>query len=169
MSLMMVAVSVLASVAPFVPLEEPEVDTAEVLRLGNMVQHVDGIGNDPADMFVEAMESQRSAEECERYGGLDGMSDYYVGVTSGLVRALGWFTEWTVRNWDDLLFFIVSGSNDDTIREWGYGFLLDEDKAGQTGTFNYSNRIINVGNKFYHHKKMQELWDRTEDIVRHYL
>lgn len=81
-----------------------------------------------APMFVEAMESQRSAEECERYGGLDGMSDYYVGVTSGLVRALGWFTEWTVRNWDDLLFFIVSGSNDDTIREWGYGFLLDEDK-----------------------------------------
>ena len=47
--------------------------------------------------------------------------------------------------------------------------LLDEDKAGQTGTLNYSNRIINVGNKFYRHKKMQELWDRTEDIVRKYL
>lgn len=47
--------------------------------------------------------------------------------------------------------------------------LLDEDKAGQTGTFNYSNRIINVGNKFYHHKKMQELWNRTEEIVRPYL
>ena len=47
--------------------------------------------------------------------------------------------------------------------------LLDEDKAGQTGTFNYSNHIVNVGNKFYHHKKMQELWDRTEDIVRKYL
>ena len=47
--------------------------------------------------------------------------------------------------------------------------LLDEDKAGLTGTFNYSNRIVNVGNKFYHHKKMQELWDRTEDIVRKYL
>ena len=47
--------------------------------------------------------------------------------------------------------------------------LLDEDKAGQTGTFNYSNRIVNVGNKFFHHKKMQELWDRTEDIVRKYL
>lgn len=47
--------------------------------------------------------------------------------------------------------------------------LLDEDKAGLTGTFNYSNRIINVGNKFYRHKKMQELWDRTEDIVRKFL
>lgn len=47
--------------------------------------------------------------------------------------------------------------------------LLDEDKAGQTGTFNRSNRIINVGKKYYHHKKMQELWDRTEDIVRKYL
>ena len=47
--------------------------------------------------------------------------------------------------------------------------LLDEDKAGQTGTFNYSNHIVNVGNKFFHHKKMQELWDRTEDIVKKYL
>lgn len=47
--------------------------------------------------------------------------------------------------------------------------LLDEDKAGQTGTFNRSNRIINVGNKYYHHKKMHELWSRTEDLVRKYL
>ena len=47
--------------------------------------------------------------------------------------------------------------------------LLDEDKAGQTGTFNRSNRIINVGNKYFHHKKMQELWDRTEALVREYL
>lgn len=47
--------------------------------------------------------------------------------------------------------------------------LLDEDKAGQTGTFNRSNRIVNVGNKYFHHKKMQELWDRTEEIVRKYL
>lgn len=47
--------------------------------------------------------------------------------------------------------------------------LLDEDKAGQTGTFNRSNRIVNVGDKYLHHKQMQELWDRTEDIVRKYL
>ena len=47
--------------------------------------------------------------------------------------------------------------------------LLDEDKAGQTGTFNRSGRIINVGDKFRHHKQMQELWDKTEDIVREFL
>lgn len=47
--------------------------------------------------------------------------------------------------------------------------LLDEDKAGQTGTLNRSNRIVNVGDKFLRHKKMQELWDRTEDVVRKYL
>ena len=47
--------------------------------------------------------------------------------------------------------------------------LLDEEKAGQTGTFNRSNRIINVGDKFYHHRQMQELWDKTEDIVRRFL
>ncbi|MBR5051681.1 MAG: SDR family oxidoreductase [Bacteroidaceae bacterium] len=47
--------------------------------------------------------------------------------------------------------------------------LLDEDKAGQTGTFNRSNRIIDVGDKYLHHKQMQELWDRTEDIVKKFL
>lgn len=47
--------------------------------------------------------------------------------------------------------------------------LLDEDKAGQTGTFNRSNRILDLGDKFYHHKQMQELWDRTEDIVQKFL
>lgn len=47
--------------------------------------------------------------------------------------------------------------------------LLDEDKAGQTGTFNRSNRIVNVGDKFYYHPQMQELWDRTEAIVTKYL
>lgn len=47
--------------------------------------------------------------------------------------------------------------------------LLDEDKAAQTGTFNRSGRSIDIGDKFRHHKQMQELWDRTEEIVRHYL
>lgn len=47
--------------------------------------------------------------------------------------------------------------------------LLDEDKAGQTGTFCRSNRIVDVGDKFYHHPKMQELWDRTEAIVAKWL
>ena len=47
--------------------------------------------------------------------------------------------------------------------------LLDEDKAGQTGTFNRTNRIINLGDKYYHHKQREELWNKTEDIVREYL
>ena len=47
--------------------------------------------------------------------------------------------------------------------------LLDEDKTGQTGTFNRSNRIINVGDKFFHHRQRQELWNRTEEIVRKFL
>ena len=47
--------------------------------------------------------------------------------------------------------------------------LLDEDKAGQTGTFNRSNRIINLGKKYEYHKQMDELWNRTEEIVREYL
>lgn len=47
--------------------------------------------------------------------------------------------------------------------------LLDPEKAGQTGTFNRSNRIVNLGDKYQHHRQMQELWDRTEEIVREYL
>ena len=47
--------------------------------------------------------------------------------------------------------------------------LLDEDKAGQTGTYNRSNRILDVGEKYFHHRQMQELWDRTEEIVRKYM
>ena len=47
--------------------------------------------------------------------------------------------------------------------------LLDEDKATQTGTFNRSGRIIDVGDKFSHHKQMHELWEKTDAIVRKYL
>ena len=49
------------------------------------------------------------------------------------------------------------------------GLLLDEDKTGQTGTFCRSGKVVEVGDKFYHHKQMHELWDRTEDIVRRFL
>lgn len=35
--------------------QETEVDRAEVLRLGDMVQHIGGIGSEPVDAFVEAM------------------------------------------------------------------------------------------------------------------
>ena len=47
--------------------------------------------------------------------------------------------------------------------------LLDEDKATQTGTFNRSGRIVDVGDKFAHHKQMHELWEKTDAIVREYL
>ena len=47
--------------------------------------------------------------------------------------------------------------------------LLDEDKAGQTGTFNRSNHIVNLGDKYEHHKQMDELWNRTEEIVKEFL
>ncbi len=47
--------------------------------------------------------------------------------------------------------------------------LLDEDKAGQTGTFNRSNHIVNLGEKYHQHKKMAELWDLTEEIVKPFL
>jgi NAD(P)-dependent dehydrogenase (short-subunit alcohol dehydrogenase family) len=47
--------------------------------------------------------------------------------------------------------------------------LLDEDKATQTGTFNRSNRTIDVGDKFLHHKQMHELWEKTDAIVSKYL
>ena len=47
--------------------------------------------------------------------------------------------------------------------------LLDEDKAGQTGTFSRSNRVRDLGEKYQHHKQRKELWERTEEIVKEYL
>lgn len=47
--------------------------------------------------------------------------------------------------------------------------LLDEDKAGQTGTFNRSNHIVSLGDKYERHRQMDELWTRTEEIVREFL
>lgn len=47
--------------------------------------------------------------------------------------------------------------------------LLDEDKAGLTGTFSRSNRVRDLGEKYQHHKQRQELWERTEEIVKEYL
>jgi len=47
--------------------------------------------------------------------------------------------------------------------------LLDEDKAGQTGTFCRSNRVIKLSRKYLYHPQTEELWSRTEDIVRSFL
>ena len=47
--------------------------------------------------------------------------------------------------------------------------LLDENKAGQTGTFNRSNHIVKLSKKYMHHKQMSELWQKTEEVVKEYL
>ncbi len=47
--------------------------------------------------------------------------------------------------------------------------LLDEDKAEQTGTFNRSNHIVKLSEKYLHHKQMSELWQKTEEVVKEYL
>lgn len=47
--------------------------------------------------------------------------------------------------------------------------LLDADKEGQTGTFNRSNQIVNVGKKYTEHRQMDELWSQTEEIVRPFM
>ena len=47
--------------------------------------------------------------------------------------------------------------------------LLSEDVEGQTGTFNRTRRIVNLGKKYTEHPKMQELWERTEEIVKPFL
>lgn len=47
--------------------------------------------------------------------------------------------------------------------------LLDEDKATQTGTFNRSNHIHPVRDKFKHHPKMAQLWEETEKIIQPFL
>ena len=47
--------------------------------------------------------------------------------------------------------------------------LLDEDKAGQTGTFSRSNRVRDLGEKYQHHRQRKELWEKTEEIVKEYL
>ena len=47
--------------------------------------------------------------------------------------------------------------------------LLDEDKTGQTGTFNRSNHIVKLSEKYLHHKQMSKLWQKTEEVVKEYL
>ena len=47
--------------------------------------------------------------------------------------------------------------------------LLDEDKATQTGTFNRSNHIHPVRDKFKNHPKIAQLWEETEKVVQPFL
>lgn len=47
--------------------------------------------------------------------------------------------------------------------------LLDEDAGQRTGTINLSGRAKRLSDKYIHHRQMDELWQRTEDIVRPWL
>ena len=47
--------------------------------------------------------------------------------------------------------------------------LLDNDVTGQTGTFNRSRKIINIGEKYTNHRQMEDLWKQTEQLVLPFL
>lgn len=47
--------------------------------------------------------------------------------------------------------------------------LLDEETGQRTGTINLSGRAKRLSDKYVHHRQMDELWQRTEDIVRPWL
>ncbi len=47
--------------------------------------------------------------------------------------------------------------------------LLDEDAGRRTGTLNASCHVNNLSDKYIHHVQMEELWNRTEEIVSHWL
>lgn len=47
--------------------------------------------------------------------------------------------------------------------------LLDEDAGQRTGTFNASGRPKPLSKKYTRHPQMEELWQRTEDIVKPWL
>ena len=47
--------------------------------------------------------------------------------------------------------------------------MFDAENEGQTGTFCRSNKVVKLGDKYIHHKQMQELWDETEKSVQNFL
>ena len=47
--------------------------------------------------------------------------------------------------------------------------LLDEEAGKRTGTLNVSCHAKRLSDKYVHHVQMQELWDRTEEIVKPWL
>lgn len=47
--------------------------------------------------------------------------------------------------------------------------LLDEDAGKRTGTLNVSCHPKQLSEKFFHHVQMNELWDKTEEIVAKWL
>ena len=49
------------------------------------------------------------------------------------------------------------------------GLLLDEEAGKRTGTLNVSGRAVKLSGKYLPHVQQQELWERTEEIVRKWL
>ena len=49
------------------------------------------------------------------------------------------------------------------------GLLLDEEAGKRTGTLNVSGRAVRLSGKYLPHVQQQELWERTEEIVRKWL
>ena len=49
------------------------------------------------------------------------------------------------------------------------GLLLDEEAGKRTGTLNVSGRAVKLSGKYLPHVQQQELWERTEEIVKKWL
>ena len=84
-------------------------------------------------------------------------------VSTNIIRMQKWFDPIT-----DLIFRPVIRTPRQGA-DTAIHLLLDADKAGQTGTFNRSNHIKPVRDKFKHHRKMAQLWEETEKIVAPFL
>jgi hypothetical protein len=96
--------------------QEPEVDRAEVLRLGDMVQHVDGVRSDPQDVFVEAMGPPASDAD-----------KWYISVLSmqGCAACQKLKTDWATNQWLSAL-----ADPSDPKKSWAhYNVYLREDRS----------------------------------------
>jgi hypothetical protein len=116
MKRMSMAIVALLLLVPGAVGQEPEVDTAEVLRLGNMVQHVDGIGSDPADSFVEAMGPPASDAD-----------KWYISVLSmqGCPACQKLKGDWTTNQW-----LLALADPSDPKKSWAhYNIYLREDRS----------------------------------------
>ena len=49
------------------------------------------------------------------------------------------------------------------------GLLLDEEAGKRTGTLNVSGHAVRLSGKYLPHVQQQELWERTEEIVKKWL
>jgi hypothetical protein len=93
-----------------------EVDQAEVLRMGDLVQHIDGIRSDGADGFVEAMAPP--ATDADKW---------HISVLSmqGCPACQKLKTEWTTNAW-----LLALANPNDPKQSWAhYNVYLREDRS----------------------------------------